>query len=142
MSDIGEWAAMDKSHIMLDGLNKIRLESIFKQNRYSTIGAKITNSDSFLLMCLSHNYITNALLQIFQIRCQAEDSHNFGGDRDIKTAFTNNTLRRAAKTHHNVTQCAVVHINNSAPRDTAWVNIKLITPLHVIIQHCRNQRVS
>ena len=48
----------------------------------------------------------------------------------------------ATQTNNDVTEFAVVHINNAFPNDAARVNIESIALLHMVIYHCRKEHMS
>ena len=47
----------------------------------------------------------------------------------------------AYQSDNNITQLAVIHINNTFPNDPARVDIQSIALLHMVIDHCRKQHV-
>ena len=50
-------------------------------------------------------------------------------------------MRFSAQSDNNITQLAVIHINNTFPNDPARVDIQSIALLHMVIDHCRKQHV-
>ena len=72
---------------------------------------------------------------------QAQNSHDLRSNGNIKTVLTRYAMRFAAQSDNNITQLAVIHINNTFPNDPTRVDIQSIALLHMVIDHCRKQHV-
>ena len=79
------------------------------------------------------------LLQIIEIAGEAEDRHDFGGNRDIEAAFAREAVCGATECDDDLAQRAIVHIDDAAEIDAARVDLELIAPIEMIVDHRREQ---
>src|SRR5690625_4020807 len=140
MSDVRERAAMDEGRVVLERLHEVRLHRILEQHRHRAGGADITAIDRAAVTAIGDDHVVEPLAQILDVRCQAEDRHDFGCDRDVEPCLGRETVRDTAKRGGDLPERTVVHVDDTAPDDAALVDAELVAPVDVVVDH-RGQQV-
>ena len=82
MRDIGKRTAVDNDRRMLQRLHQIRLDRIFQDRRHGALCMQVSGCDRLFLgrlsVCISDDQTGKSLLEIPQVFCQTERSHDFG----------------------------------------------------------------
>ena len=123
MRDIGERPAVDESGVVFQRLHKVRLHRVLQQHGHRTIRFDIARIDRFTLAGIGDDHVAKALLQVVQVFGQAQDRHDFGRDGDVEPGLAGETVRHTAQGRRDLTQGAVVHVDDAAPDDTAQVDL-------------------
>src|SRR5699024_3875144 len=98
-----------------------------------TFNFKLFSSYRFSVISVTNDHITQFCFKIHDVCCQTKYSHDLTCNRDINTIFTWYTAAWSAKTYNYLTQCTVVHVNYSLPRNTTRVKIQFVTLVNVIV---------
>ena len=85
--------------------------------------------------------LPSRVLEVLQILRQAENRHDFGGDRDVEAVLAREAVRDAAERVDDRAQRAVVHVEHALPGDAARVDAKRVAPVDVIVDQRREQVV-
>ena len=141
MCDVGEGTAVHECRGSFKRLNQIGLQSILQERSHSAFGMKVMGSNGLIVAGVANNDATQALLQVGDGGCQAEDGHNLGGNRNIEAVFAGNAVGFAAQATHDVAQLTVVHVNNTLPRNAANVDAKLVAIVDMGIEQSSEQIV-
>jgi len=139
--NVGERAAVNQRRRMLQGLYQVRLEGILQQCCHSTVCAQILGINRIAVQIVCHQDLAQAFLQVCQVRCQAQDCHNLGGNGDLESVAPGNTVHLAAQTNDDVPQRTVVHVQHTLEHNPALVDAQHIALLHMVIQHSTQQVV-
>ena len=92
MSDISEWATVDKSRVIFKRLNKVRFQSVFQQSSHSTATAYILSINRLSVSCVSNEYLLNSSLKVSQIGSEAKNSHYLRSDSYLERILSRNTI--------------------------------------------------
>ena len=128
---------MDEGRIIFQRLHKVRLHGLLQQHRHRAVGLDIAAVDRRAISAIGDNDIAQTFLQVFQIKCQTQDRHNFGRHRNVKPSLTRESIRNAPERCHNIAQCPIIHIHHTAPDNTTFVDLQLVTPIDMIVDHRR-----
>ena len=75
------------------------------------------------------------------IRRQAKDRHDLRRDRDHKVILADHSVHLISKSHNDVAEHSVVHVQTSLPDDLSWIDLQLVSLLDMIVQDRRQQIV-
>ena len=142
VSNVCKGTTVDNCRNIFQSLNEVRFNSIFQESCHCSVRIDLTSSNCFACIVISNDNLAKAFFQIAKTGCQAEDCHNFGSNSNVEAILARYTVSFATQTNNDVTEFAVVHINNTFPNDTARVNIQSVALLHVVIYHCGKKHVS
>src|SRR5699024_7025778 len=84
---------------------------------------------------------SESLLQVVDIACQTQNCHDLGRNSDIVSVLTRHTVGSAAKSVHNISKLAVVHVHAASPGDLSRVDVQLVALEDVVVDHSRKQVV-
>ena len=142
MGDIGEGPAMDEGRRMFERLHQVRLHRILQENGHRAVGLEIAGVDWALVTPRADDDVSESALQIAEIARQAQDRHDFRGNRDVEPAFARKPVRRAAERGDDLAQRPVVHVDHPPPADPTHVDIELVAPVDVVVDQRREQVVG
>jgi hypothetical protein len=86
--------------------------------------------------------VAQPALQVVQIGGQTQDRHDLRGHRDVEAGLPGKAVGHPAQPHDVVAQGAVVHVHHPAPADAALVDLQLVAPVDVVVDHRREQVVG
>ena len=72
---------------------------------------------------------------------EAEDRHDLRGDRDVEAGLARKAVGDAAERADDLAQRAVVHVHDAPPDDAARIEIELVPPIEVVVDHRGEQIV-
>ena len=81
-------------------------------------------------------------LQIGKVGGEAEDRHHLARHGDVEARLARVAVGGAAKRGDDLAQRPVVHVDGAAPGDAAGVDIELVAPIDVVVDHRREQIVG
>ena len=142
VGDVGEGAAVDDGGGAFQGLDQVGLDGILEQGRHGALGLQIMGSDRLIVVGIAHDDPAQAGLQIHQVRGQAENGHDFGGNGDVEAVLPRHTLHPAAQAIHDIAQLAVVHIHAALPCDLLDIDPQGVALLDVVVEHGGQQIVG
>ncbi len=142
MRDIGERAAMDEGRVVLERLHQVRRERILEQRRHRAGRRQVLGGDGLLVARLADLDLAEPPLEIFEVGCEAEDRHHLRGDGDVEAGLAREAVGGAAERGDDVAKRAVVHVHGAAPSNAADVDIELVAPIDVVVDHRREQVVG
>ena len=126
---------MHKGRVVFQSLHQVGLHRIFQQDGHRAICLNIACKNWAAVAAIGHDHITEAFLQIGQIFGQTENRHNLRGNGDVKTRFAWEAIGHSAQRSCDLPQRAVIHINNPAPHHAACVDVELIAPIDMVVDH-------
>ena len=141
MGDVGERAAVDEGRVVLERLHQVRHQRVLQQDGHRPWALELLGGDQLALARLADHHAAEAPLEIAQIAGEAEHRHDLGGDRDVEAILTRKAVRHAAQAVDDRAQRTVIHVDHAAPGDAAGVEIELVTPIDVVVDHRREQVV-
>ncbi len=142
MGDVREGTAVDEGGVALQGLHQIRLQGVLQQGAHGPFGLKVMGGHGLIIIGVAHHDASQALFQVSDGGCQAEDGHDLGGHGDIEAVFPRHPVGLAAQAIHDVPELAVVHIYDPLPGDAAHIYVQLIAILDMSIQHSRQKVIG
>ncbi len=142
MSDVSEGTAVYESGGVLQGLNQIGLQSILQQSSHSTLSLQVASSNGLAVEGVSHHQASQTVLEVGNVRSQAQNSHDFGSNGDIVAILTGHTVDLAAQAVVDEAELTVVHIDAAAPGDLTGVDVQSIALINMVIQHGSQQVVG
>ena len=86
------------------------------------------------------NHAPELLLEFLKAGRKAERRHDLRGDCDVETILARKAVARA-KPDHGLAKRAVVHIEHAAPGNAPLIETERVAPVHVIVDHRREQIV-
>jgi len=108
--DVGEWASVYECGRVFGCLHQVGQESVFQQYRDRSGHTEIVYSERLVIVRISQQDVADTAFQVFDVRCQAKDRHDFRSGCDVKTCLRRYTVGRSAQAGNNVAQAAVVHV--------------------------------
>jgi len=142
VGNVGERPAVDDGGVMLQCLNKVRINGVFQKGGHRTRCADLPGRDRLAVVGVGTDNAGQACLQIFQVGGQAEHRHDLAGNGDIKAVLTGRSVDFAAQAIHDIPQLAVVHIHAALPGDAAGVDVQRVALLDGVVDHGRQQVVG
>ena len=82
------------------------------------------------------------MLQVVEVRGEAEDRHDLGGDDDVEAVLARIAVGGAAERADDVAQRAVVHVEHAPPGDAAHVDAELVALVDVVVDQRGEQVVG
>ncbi len=140
--DVREGAAVHERRGAFQGLHQVRLQGVLQQGRHGAFSVQVVRGDGLVVAGVAHHDAAQALLQVGDGGCQAEDGHDLGGNRDVEAVFTGHTVCLAAQAAHDVAQLAVVHVNHALPGDAAHVDAQLVAVVDMGVEQRGKQVVG
>ena len=117
MCDVGEWASVYECGRVFGCLHQVGQESVFQQYRDRSGHTEIVYSERLVIVRISQQDVADTAFQVFDVRCQAKDRHDFRSGCDVKTCLRRYTVGRSAQAGNNVAQAAVIHVQYAFPFD-------------------------
>ena len=142
MRDIGERAAMDEGRVVLERLHQVRRERILEQRRHRAGRRKILGGDRLLVARLADLDLAEPPLEVLEVGCEAEDRHHLRRDGDVEAGLAREAVGSAAERGNDVAERPVVHVDGAAPADAPDVDVELVAPIYVVVDHCCEQVVG
>ena len=88
---------MDNNGVVLGCLHEVRVDGVLQQSHHSTRNTEVVNGKwSIIVLNTKHN-ATDAHIQILDVACKAQDSHNLRCWRDVEACLCWNTICRATQ---------------------------------------------
>ncbi len=140
--DIGEGAAMDEGRIVLERLHQVRRERVLEQRRHGARRGELARLDRLLVARLADLNVAEPALQIGEVRGETEDGHDLARHGDVEAPLAREAVGHAAERADDLAQRPVVHVDGAAPSDAAHIDVELVAPIDVIVDHRREQIVG
>ena len=141
VGDVRKRSAMDKGRVVFERLHKIGLHRVFQEHRHRPVGFDVTRIDGGAVAAIGDDHVAKAFLQISEVLGQAQNRHDLGRHRDVKTGLARETVCHTAQRCHRIAQRPVVHVQHALPRHAALINLKAVAPVDVVVDHRRKQVV-
>ncbi len=143
MGDIGERAAVHEHGVVLERLNQVGLHRILQHRDHGSGRLELGGGDGLAVAAgRGDDDVVDPALQVLDRGRQAQDGHDLGGHRDVETVFAGIAVRHAAERGDHRAKGAVVHVQAPAPGDPTGVDIELVAPVDVVVQHGGEQIVG
>ena len=142
MCDVGEWASVYECGRVFGCLHQVGQESVFQQYRDRSGHTEIVYSERLVIVRISQQDVADTAFQVFDVRCQAKDRHDFRSGCDVKTCLRRYTVGRSAQAGNNVAQAAVIHVQYAFPFDFFQTFTGITRLVDVIVQQCRDHIVG
>ena len=139
--DIRKGAAMDERRRAFERLHKVGRNCLLEQRGHRAVRLQIACTYRFAIAGIGDDDVAETLFQVIDILRQAENRHDFGGNRDVKPGFARIAIGNAAERADDLTQRAVVHVQHTTPGDAAGVDPESIAPINVVVDQCGEQIV-
>jgi len=132
---------MHQRRVIFQRLHEVWLQCIAQQRSHRALRPQRSRLNGLLIAGGADGDVTDAFAQIRQIGRQAKTRHDFRGDRDVEAGLAHDAVVIAAETGRNRTQGAVIHIENAPPGHPPRIDVELVLPMHVVIDHGRKKVV-
>ena len=139
MGNVGKRAAMDEGGCAFQRLYQVGQDGVLEQGGHGAVGIDLLGGNRRLVAGLADHDVGQTALQVFQVGGQTEDRHDFGRYCDIETGLAGETVAGATEADGNVAQRAVIHVHYTAPANAAAVDVEAVAPVHVVVDHRRQQ---
>ena len=93
MGNIGEWSTVYQGWHPAEGLYEVRIKGITHQCRERTFCVQVTRSNWAFIVGEPDGDIAKTLLQVFKIRGQAQNGHDFRSGSNGETGFSRHAVR-------------------------------------------------
>ena len=140
VGDVGERAAVDERRCPAESLHEVRVNRILEQRCHRALGTEVTGRDRLLVVGQPDGDVGQALLQVLQVRGQAQNRHDLGGGGDGEAGLRRHTVGRSAQAGDDVAQRAVVDVHTALPGHTARIDVQRVALVDVVVNE-RGQRV-
>ena len=141
MRDVGERAAVHERRRALERLHQVGLERVLQQRAHRALGMQIVRGDGFVVVGVADDDAPQALLEIGDGGCQAEDGHDLGRHRDVEAVLARHAVRLAAQAVDDVAQLAIVHVDDTLPGNLAHVDAEFVAVVDMRVEERREQVV-
>ena len=139
--NIAEGAGVNQDRAALSCAQKVRAECIAKKSSHCSRSLQVLGRDIFAGLILTDHNASQTLAEVRVRGGKGHDDHNLAGGGDIKGRLTSHAINCATQARDDVTQRAVINVQNAWPRDGAFLDVELISLMQVVIDHCRQQVV-
>ena len=141
MRDIGEGTAMDEGRVVFQRLHEVRLHRVLQQHHHRAHGLDVGGGDGGALARVADDDAGESCFEIGGVAREAEDSHDFGGHRDVEAGFGRRAVAGPAEAGDDTPQATVIHVHHPAPGDAAGVDLRGVVPVDVVVHHRGEQVV-
>ena len=142
VGDVGKGTAVHQGRGVLQGLDQVGLDGVLEQGSHRTFSLEIPAVDRISGIGIGHQNIAQTLLEVGQVRSQAEDRHHLTGYGDLEAIFSGGAVCLAAQTDDGVAQGTVVHIQAALEENTAGVDAQYIALLDMVVDEGAEQVVG
>ena len=142
MGDVCEGAAVHQAGGALQGLHQVGLDGVLHQGGHGALGLQVPGIDRLVLIVIGHQDIAEALLQVLQVRSQAQNGHDLRGHGDHEMILPGDAVGLSAQAHDDVAQGAVIHVHDPGENDPAGVDAQGVALLQVVVDHGAQQVVG
>ena len=122
-------------------LYEIGLQGVFEQCGHGAFGVQLARGDRLVVARVADYDARKALLEVGDAGSQAEDGHDFRGNRDVEAVLARHAVGLAAHAADDIAQLTVVHVNRALPRDLAHVEPELVALVDMVVDHSGKQVV-
>ena len=133
---------MHECRCIFQRLDQVGFDRVLEQQRQRAGHLEVGHRHRPVVIGVGDNDPINPGLHVFQIGGQAQNRHQFRGDRDVKAAFTRNPVRFAAQTQHDTAQGAFIQVHHPPPSDSTRINRQFIAMMDMVVDHRRQQIVG
>ena len=102
---------MDERRRTFERLHKIGRNRLLEQRGHRAVRLEIACTHRFSVAGIGDDDVAEALLEVIEILGQAENRHDFGGNRDVEPGFARIAIGNAAERADDLAQRAVVHVH-------------------------------
>ena len=141
MGDVAERPAMDERRVVLERLHEVGHHGVLQKDRHGAGRLQLLGSNQLTIARLADQHPAEPALEVPEIGGQAEHRHDLGGDRDVEAVLARKAVRDPAQAADDRAQRAIVHVDHATPGDAAGVEIELVAPVDVIVEHRGEQVV-
>ena len=96
MGDIREGAAVHERGSAAEGLDQVRQQRVLEQHRDRPAHLEVRHGHRRAVVGEAHDDPFDPLLQVLQVRGQAQHRHDLRGDDDVEAVLARHALRRPA----------------------------------------------
>ena len=139
VSDIGERAAVNEGGVVFQGLHQVRLQGFLQQHCHRPFGLQILGVNGLTGPRIADDDPSDPVFKVGEAGGQAEDGHDFGCHGDVEARFPGEAVGDAAQGRDDGAKRPVVHVDDPAPGDAAFVESQLVAPIDVVIDQRRQQ---
>ena len=141
MSDVGKRTAVDKGRISFERLGDIGQEGLAQQQGHGTCSTDVAGLDGMAFRGRADHDFTETSTKVGIVGCEDKNGHHFTGRRDVKSVLTYVAVRWTSHADDHGAEGAVVHVDDSGPRDARGVEFCLVAVFDVVVNECREQVV-
>ena len=142
MGDVGEGAAVDEGRRMLQSLYQVGLEGVLQQGCHGAFRLEVVGGNRLAVIGIAYDDPGQAGLEIHDIGCQAEYSHDLGSNGDIKAVLSRHALQTSTQAVHDMAELTVIHVDCSLPGDLLGIDAERIALLDMVVEHGCQQVVG
>ena len=107
---------MDEGGRVLGRLDEVGLQRILQDDKDRSHAAQVAEVERLALAGDTQEDVLQTTAQVLQILCQAEDSHDLRGHRDVESALAHHAIA-STQANHNLAERTVIDIQDAAPID-------------------------
>src|SRR4029079_16087378 len=105
-------------------------------------GRKVRGGDRLLVPGLPDLDLAETALEVGEIGGKAKDGHDLARHGDVETGFAWEAIGGTAERGDDRAQRAVVHVDGTAPTYAADVDVELVAPIDMVVDHGREQVIG
>ena len=139
--DVREGTAVNERGNPFEGLHKIRLDRILEQQRHGAGGSDIACRHRTPVVFEADDDPADAFLEVHEIQREAQNRHDFRGDRDVEAALPGDAVGLAAQSDNDMPQRPFVEVHDAAPCDPSRIEAEFVSLVQVIVDHRGEQIV-
>ena len=146
--DIRKWASVNNHWMVLGCLHEVWIDSILQECYNRSRNTQVLNCKWSIIVAHTQNDAADASIQVVDIACKAQDSHNLRCWSDVEASFGWNTIYRASQARYNMAQRTIVDIEHSTPHNLLQTHLLRAIVVEVVVEQgcdkviCRGNSVE
>ena len=137
MRDVGERATVNEGGGSAEGLHEVRVEGVLEEHRDGAFDLEVGDGHGLAIERVANDDARDALLEVREVRREAEDRHDLRGNDDVEAVFAWHALGGATEAHDDRAELAVVDVEDTLPLDAARVNVEGVALVNRVVDEGR-----
>ena len=141
VGDVRERPTVDERRHAFECLHQVRVHRVAQQSEHGAGDVELVGGDWLFVAGKAHERPVESLSQIILGLGETEDRHDFGRGGDVESGFARNTLEGPAEADDDVSQRAIVHVDDPSPKRPSGVHAERVSKMNVVVERCREKIV-
>src|SRR5699024_8334542 len=133
--------AVNEGRIVLQRLHQVGHQRVLEQHGHGAVDFQVGCRDFLAVTRIGHDDCGQTLIQVVDVGCQTQYSHDFGRHRNVEPCFAWYTVAIPER-HYDVAQGAVVHVHDPAEGHAAGIDVQGVALMNMIVDRGCQQIVG